>query len=454
MKLEQLLKEPEGKTLEFKRDASSPDNMLKTLVAFANTAGGTLVLGVEDVKRHVRGIPNVLKEEERLASILADGIQPRLVPEIEVLAYRKTQALAVAVHPSPLRPHWVVRLGPEKGVYVRIGSTNRQAGREVTESLRREVRLESYDEQPLPRLNSEAIDFRAASECFAPVRRLAPKDLETLRMVVSHQGRQVPTVGGVLLFGKTRERDFPDAWLQAGAFAGSDKSRIDDSRELRDHLPLLVGPALAFARTHLRQGIEIRGARSVIRAEIPPMAVREAVINALVHADYSQHGAPIRLAVFDDRLEVENPGLLPMGLTVEEAIQGVSQIRNRVLARVLKELGFIEQWGSGLQRIIGACRDAGLPDPKFEEIGTHFRVTFWREGGPVRSVLDEHDRAILKALKQDGGLSTHQIAEKIGFSERATRTRLAALVAAGRIVESGMSAKDPRRKYLLAAGSR
>jgi predicted HTH transcriptional regulator len=271
--------------------------------------------------------------------------------------------------------------------------------------------------------------------------------------VVSHQGRRVPTIGGVLLFGKTRERDFPDAWFQAGAFAGADKSRIEDSRELRGHLPLLVEPALAFVGKHLRQGIVIRGARSAVRTEIPPMAVREAVINALVHADYSQRGAPIRLAVFDDRLEVENPGLLPMGLTVEEAVQGVSKIRNRVLARVFKELGYIEQWGSGLQRIIRACRDAGLADPKFEEIGTHFRVTFWRKRGPVRSVLAERDMAILKALKRDGGLSTHRIAERIGLSARATRTRLAALVAAGRIVESGMSARDPRRKYLLAAGT-
>jgi predicted HTH transcriptional regulator len=412
------------------------------------------VIGVEDASRRVKGLPDVLKEEERLASIVSDGIQPRLVPEIEVLGFRRTQVLAVKVYPSSLRPHCLARLGPDKGVYVRIGSTNRPAGREITESLRREVRLESYDEQPLPRLNSEAIDFRAASECFAPVRRLVARDLRTLRLVVAHQGRHVPTIGGVLLFGKTRARDFPDAWLQAGAFAGRDRSRIDDSQEFHRHLPLLVEDALSFSGKHLRRGVSIRGSRSVSRTEIPPVAVREAVVNALVHADYSQRGSPVRIAVFDDRLEVENPGLLPMGLTVEEAVRGVSIIRNRVLARFFKELGLIEQWGGGFQRMIAACREAGLPDPGFEELGTHFRVTLWRKGGPVRAELDARDLAILKALKKEGGLATHQVAKHLGLSERAARTRLAALVASGRIVESGTSAKDPRKKYLLAAGSR
>jgi len=271
--------------------------------------------------------------------------------------------------------------------------------------------------------------------------------------VLPHQGRLVPTVGGMLLFGKLRDQHFPDAWLQMGAFAGTDKSRIDDSQELHEHLPLLVESALTFVRRHLRQGIAIRGARNAGRPEMPPLAIREIVVNALVHADYSQHGAPVRLAVFEDRLEVESPGLLPFGLTVEEAIQGVSKVRNRVLARVFKELGLIEQWGSGLQRIIAACRNAGLPEPRFEEIGTHFRATLWRKGGAVPQMADERDRIILKALDVEGGLSTHQIAKILDLSERATRTRLAALVVAGRIVESGMSAKDPRKKYLLAAKS-
>lgn len=111
-------------------------------------------------------------------------------------------------------------------MYVRVGSTNRRADADLIEELRRVARGESFDEQPMPELDSEAIDFRAASESFAAVRQLARRDLETLRLITDHQGRKVPTVGGMILFGKDRERHFPDAWIQAGRFAGTDKSRI------------------------------------------------------------------------------------------------------------------------------------------------------------------------------------------------------------------------------------
>ena len=88
------------------------------------------------------------------------------------------------------------------------------------------------------------------------------------------------------------------------------------------------------------------------------MALREAIVDSAVHADYAQRGAPIRVAVFDDRVEIENPGLLPPGLTVEDLRRGVSKLRNRVMGRVFQELGLIEQWGSGIQR---SERRAGTP---------------------------------------------------------------------------------------------
>jgi ATP-dependent DNA helicase RecG len=179
--------------------------------------------------------------------------------------------------------------------------------------------------------------------------------------------------------------------------------------------------------------------------------VREALINAVVHTDYSQRGAPIRLSIFDDRLEIENPGLLPFGLTVEDLPHGVSRLRNRVIGRVFQALGLIEQWGSGIQRMTAVCRDAGLPPPIFEEIATRFRVTIPTVlVGPM--VVDATEQAILASLKAGQGLATREIAAIIGLSARATRTRLARLIDRGLVREIGTSAKDPQRKYFLAEG--
>ncbi len=450
MNLLDLLKRPEGKSLEYKRDLSSPDGVLRSIVAFANTAGGTLLIGVEDKTRHVRGVREPLAMEERLANLISDNISPHLIPELEILPWRRrSHVLAVQVYPSPARPHYLKSAGLENGVFVRVGSTNRRVEREMIEELRRFARGEGFDEQPLPELNSEALDFRAASELFAPVRKLKRPDLETLKLITMHQGRKVPTVGGVLLFGKERERYFSEAWIQAGRFQGEDRSHIADTLEIRTHLPIAVEEAIAFVRKHNTRAAEIGSVRRTERWDLPPVAVREAVINAVVHADYSQRGAPIRISIFDNRLEIENPGLLPFGLIVEDLRYGISKLRNRVMGRVFHDLGLIEQWGSGIQRMNGACREAGLDDPILEEIGTHFRVTLYT-ARKHRPSVDEVEQAILATLASGKGLSTQKIAAKIKRSSRATRTRLLSLVARGLVAEVGTSPQDPRRQYFLA----
>ncbi len=129
----EILRRREGKTLEFKRDLSTPAGALKTIVAFANTAGGTLLLGVEDKSRHVRGVRDPLDLEERLANLISDRIAPRLLPEIEILPWRRTQVLAVQVHSSSSRPHHLVREGVAAGFFVMVGYIKLRAYPEMIE---------------------------------------------------------------------------------------------------------------------------------------------------------------------------------------------------------------------------------------------------------------------------------------------------------------------------------
>jgi ATP-dependent DNA helicase RecG len=449
MDLTELLRRPEGKTLEFKRDLSSSSGVLRTVVAFANTAGGTLLIGVEDRTRHVRGVADPLALEERLASVLSDGITPHLVPDIEVLPWRSTNVVAVQVYPSPSRPHYLKAGGAPVGVYVRVGSTNRRADDELVAELRRASLGKSFDEQAMPELDSEAVDFRVASECFAPVRKLRRGDMETLRLLVPHQARLVPSTGGILLFGRDRARPFPDAWIQAGRFSGTDKTTLVDSAALKGSLPKIMEAAIEFVHKHGLRGFEVAGLRRTDTWSLPPVAVREAIVNAVVHADYAQRGAPLRISIFDDRVEIESPGLLLPGLTVEDLRRGVSKLRNRVIGRVFQELGLIEQWGSGIQRMSAACLDAGLPAPMLEEIGTRFRVTLHTARGQA-SRLDGIDQGILDSLSGSVGRSTNEISAEIERTPRATRTRLASLVERGLVREIGSSPQDPKRRYFKA----
>jgi hypothetical protein len=167
------------------------------------------------------------------------------------------------------------------------------------------------------------------------------------------------------------------------------------------------------------------------------------------HADYAQQGAPIRIALFDDRIEIENPGLLPFGLTIEDIMQGISKLRNRVIGRVFHELHLIEQWGSGIQRMTAACQEAGLEAPRLEEIGMHFRVTI--PSARVRQPhTDETDRHILTLFGDGVARSTAAVAKHIGLSQRATLARLKSLASRGLVVEIGTGPHDPKRQYVIA----
>jgi ATP-dependent DNA helicase RecG len=169
--IESLLTLPEGKTLEFKRDLSSPKPLLKTLVAFANSAGGRLVVGVDDAKK-VIGVADPLAEEERLCNLIADSIAPRLVPNIELITVEGKTLLIAEVFLSGSRPHFLRAEGPESGVYVRLGSTNRQADRELIGELRRSVEGGSFDELPMPSLSEDDLDLKTAQASFKGKREL------------------------------------------------------------------------------------------------------------------------------------------------------------------------------------------------------------------------------------------------------------------------------------------
>ena len=370
--IKQLLTTPEGKILEFKRDLSSPKPLLKTLVAFANTAGGKLIIGVDD-DQQIFGVEQPLDEEERLCNLIADSISPRLVPNVEFVTVEGKTLLVVEVFLSNLRPHWINAEGVDGGVYVRLGSTNRQADRELIAELRRLVEGVSFDEMPMPELSVDDLDLTAAQVLFGDSRTLDEQTLITLKLLTRYQGRLVPTKGAILLFGKQRSFHFPDAWIQCGRFFGTEKIDIFDHSEIDQPLPKAVDEVMLFLKKHAFRGADLSGIRRKDVWNIPLGTLREVVINALVHADYSQRGAPIRVVFLDDRIEIENPGLLLPGLTIEDMKQGTSRIRNTVIARVFRELHLIEQWGTGVCRIFAEARELGLREPEIVEIGMRLR---------------------------------------------------------------------------------
>ncbi len=447
MKIDEILQGNEGTTLEFKENIKSEDKIISTLIAFSNTSGGRVIIGVQDKTRHIVGVEDPHKVTEVLSNKIHEMIEPRILPNIEVIPYRNTHLISVEVYPSSVRPHYIKSKGRETSTYVRIGSTTRQADAALLKVIERSTIAKTFDEEPCYETSCEDIDFTAATQLFEPHRKLQQSDFVSLGIIVKQGKELMPTVGGILLFGKDRLKFFPDAWIQVGAFERFEKTKILDTQKITTFFPQAVEETLNFVKRNLRVGLEINNIQHQEVWEIPKVALREAIINAVVHTDYSL-GATIKVAVFEDRVEIENSALLPWGLTFEDLKAGVSKLRNPIIARVFNELGLIEQWGSGITRMTNACLEAGLEAPYFEEIGPRIRVTFYKQK-VSQFIMNDLDQFIFGLLTFCGPLSTHQITSCVGISKRSVINRLSGMADKGQIIELSQSPNDPKKKYSL-----
>jgi ATP-dependent DNA helicase RecG len=444
MDINELLQKGEGSTLEFKENMKS-EGIIPTLIAFANTSGGRLVIGVNDKTHHISGIENPHKGIEALASQIHDSIEPRIMPNIEVVPFRNTHLIIVEIYPSALRPHYKKSDGKEGSTYIRIGSSTRRADKDLLKVVERSTSPKSFDEELFYEINCEEIDFTLASQLFSPQRKLQQSDFVSLGVLEKKGKELIPTVGGVILFGKDRLHYFPDACIHAAVFK---ETEFLDKQKITSIFPQAIDEVLAFIRRNMRVGLKIEDVRNQEVWEVPKVALREAIINAIVHTDYSLRGAPIKVSMFEDRVEIENSALLPWGLTFEDLKAGVSKLRNPVIARVFNELGLIEQWGSGIRRMTKACVESGLEEPEFREIGPRIRVTFYKEK-ISQAVLNDTDNFIMDLLGFCGPLSSHQITSCVNLTKRSVINRLSKLVDKGQIRELAQSLNDPKKKYDL-----
>ena len=376
--IEKIIRSREGKTLEFKRDIFSFKPIMKTLVAFANTAGGILIIGRED-DGTIRGVSDALQVEESLANAISDSIAPAMMPEIEIFSIKGRQLVLLKI--AHWRgPFYLKSEGPEHGVYIRLGSTNRKAGPEILAELNRLILGVSFDQMPCGEIDKNHLELKKVQSVFIPVNKsIDSEKLETLGLIVPYAGKKVLSNGGVILFAREKYRNqyFPDARVSCARFRGTDKSDFIDRLDIEGSILDAIESVPKFIMRNTRLYSKIETFR---REDIPAyseLAVREVLVNALSHTDYSLTGMRIMVSIYSDRMEIQNPGMFPFGMTFEDFKAGVSKVRNRVIARVFRELGLMEEWGSGYRRIVNSCRTGGYPEPEWIELGSVMRVVFY-----------------------------------------------------------------------------
>ena len=436
MELQRLLEQHESSCVEFKQRLPAVEQVAELLCAFANTAGGDLVVGVEDKTRKVVGIAqeDALLLEEQIAGAGATHVAPLVFPMISVVQSAGKHMLIAHVEAGYQRPYRVTTGRNAGKVFVRIGSTTRVADAATIEMMELQARGLSWDQLPCPECRITDLDRSLLSEYarLRHARRGLPVPasfdepwLRRMRFATgSHAGLR-PTRAAVLLFAPEPQQYYPQAGLEMARFRGAEARDFLDKRSAAGPIWKLYDEALAFLRRNLPIEAERRVEGRIERLAYPEAAFREFLVNALCHRVYAGATGPVRLAVFDDVVEITSPGALPDGLEARDLGTGISVVRNPVIARAFSEMGLIEGWGTGIrlaQRELAARR---LPPAQLLSRGFFFQVSSpWRWKGN----LAERDTMILQMAAAKGSVTSSQVAAGLGCTERTARRYLAGLV--------------------------
>lgn len=457
-----------------------PSRMMETVSAFSNMDGGTIILGLSE-KDNFRPADGFKAREihDALATRCSDALTPPARAVIEIVKFEGHQIVVAEVPgiaPSD-KPCYITSQGRYGGSFVRTGDGNRKlTSYEIDRLIENKVQplwdVEVVDSATLSDLDDDLVNALLTREKRIKARILGKMSdeqiLSNLRIVAKDEGGTLrPTLAGLLALGAFPQSFFPRLTVTCALYPGTHKStnpntpRFVDSATLAGPIPYLVADGVAFVERNMRTGGMIDGAFRTDLYDYPPIAVREALANALMHRDYSPHsrGTQVQLNMYDDRLEMTNPGGLFGNVTISTlGSSGVSSTRNSFLSSILESTpypdgGFVvENRGTGYQEIEARLKHDLLPPPQPNDTLTQFSLTFFRREMTVSESnaaagLSSRD-AILAHLENVHSASTRELAAAAGIGMGGTRKVLSRLIEENLVARTEPS-KSPKQRYIL-----
>ena len=395
----------ENSRVEFKRDDCRPDEITKEMSALLNLEGGVILFGVED-DGQISGLTRSQKEaEEWVMNIARNNLQPPTIPVWTSIVMQDGSVVGIVELPadSPGKPHKAKR-GQAWVTYTRVGSESREATREEEGRLYQAAKLVRYDIKAVTDVGLDSLDLGRIENYFHEVLKrsvLRRDDSQAWRrlllntdLLVAARNGDCASVAGLLLFGENPNLRLPQAGVTAAAFPGAEKdyNTVDEERIRGPLAPIVsrhgsivesgvIDRTVDFVKRNMGSIAWLDGARRRRKRAFPIDAVREAIVNAVVHRDYAREGTDIEVSLYSDRLEVISPGRLPNGVTVEKMREGVVRVaRNELLKEILRDYRYIEHHGMGVRdRIIKSMRSHNSTEPDLEEQDDRFVVRLWKE---------------------------------------------------------------------------
>ena len=438
--LKELIHAGESQTVEFAPAAAAEDiaKVGRTVCSFANGNGGALIIGATQ-----GSVPNDPSLVENLRVELLRRISPHIAFAIRDVVFQQRHLLLVDVPGG-----WDMPYTFDREIFVRVGGQTRPAdGVDVRELLAKKSALgPRWERQIAAGVNLHELDdtllLRVAREAEGGKRFLfaGPKSaIEILRELDLAESDLLRN-SAFALFGKHPDRRFPQMRLRVVAYHSTDQESLKDSRMIGGNLYEILDKGLAFLKDHTPISSEIprEGLRREQKPPYPLTAIREALLNAIIHRDYAFSDGSASISIFSDRVEIWNIGVLPDGMEISELKHvHASRPRNPDIAHLFMLHGQIERIGSGTRRIIREFSTAGLPEPKWRQVSGGILLVLPREKlkGVVASGndLNPRQRAVLKNLQIDEAIriTDYMARSPEDIKERQARDDLKALVEMG-----------------------
>jgi ATP-dependent DNA helicase RecG len=431
MNLQNLIKTGESNTVELKEKFD--EQTIESAVAFANTKGGIIFIGVSD-KNNIKGIKVGKETLNQWANQISQSTDPRIIPELEKIKVDEKTVIAVKIKENPIKP-----ISKKGRCLKREDSSNRAMGAQEVAQMHLHSTGMSWDKYSAKDAKLSDIDIEKVKRYIHKAKETGRKKigddeepiqvLEKMSLITEGQ----PTWAAILLFSRLTNKFISQAAIHCGRF--KEQNIVIDDRMIVGTVFEQIEEAMDFIRKNINVEFVMTGRpQREQKWDYPLEALREALINVICHRDYTIF-SNIEVRIYDDKLIIRSPGFLPYGITLEELYRPHSStLRNKGLAEVLYDTKLIERWGSGIEKIQQHCLDAGLPEPIFEEY-QGFQVVFRKDVYDeeyLRSLnLNERQIKAVMYVKEKGQITNKEYQEVCATSKRTASRDLLDLVSSG-----------------------
>jgi ATP-dependent DNA helicase RecG len=431
--------ETESALLEFKREVPKNEQIIKTIIGFCNQKGGRLILGVDD-DRTIVGLPEeqINKLLESLDHSIYEACYPPIIPLVSTQVFGDKTILVIAVSSGMSKPYFRKSEGLEKGTYIRVGRSTVHATPAMIEELKWQSHRIDFEKLPVYNAPLDALDNQLIQNFLDNRKNQASAKvtqdvMRSYSIVVEEHSELFPTYAGILNFGKNPQFYLSEAMIIVSHFRGIEGRDAIASIDCEGTLLNQFQQAHHFILSRLTKSFSITGVLREEKLEIPEVAIREALINLLIHRNY-HITAPSKISIYDDRVELFSPGNFLGPIEPDQLLKSLTYLRNPAIAKIFRERGLVEKMGTGFINIFKCYEEWGLEKPQIIEGANFVKCVLPRVAAQVTAEKAQTEENILTLFYSKDEITTHDVVSKFSIS-RATAQRWLNSLTKKRLIE-------------------